>query len=186
MKLNDLDLSMFIPQFMREDKNAQALIYAIQQALIPIIQDIKHASIYARIDELEENVLDMLAEQFNIPEYNKTYAIGVKRSLIKNCMLIHHQRGTVSAVEKVVNDVFGNAKVEEWFDYDGEPYHFKVYTSNASASDEMLGEFERIISVSQNVRSYLEAAIVELYQSMDVYVGILCTTSTRDKFVCNM
>lgn len=186
MKLKDIDLSLFIPQFMREDKNAQAFIYALNQALSPVINNIKQASIYARIDELKEDVLDMLAEQFNITEYSTSYSISVKRSLIKNCMLIHHQRGTVSAVEKVVNDVFGNARVEEWFDYDGEPYHFKVFTTNASASDEMLEEFERIINASQNCRSYLEQAVVELYQSMDVYVGITCSISTIDKFECNM
>ena len=99
-------------------------------------------------------------------------------------MLIHHQRGTAGAVEKVVHDVFGDGRVEEWFDYNGSPFHFKVYTSNAGSSDEMLREFERIISTTQNCRSYLEAAIVELFQQMDVFACGVLTTSTVEKMIC--
>ena len=142
MKLDDVNLLSFIPQFMQQDETTKAFVYAICSKLQIVIDDIKNASIYSRIDELSENVLDMIAEQFNISEYNLSYDISIKRSLIKNCMLIHHQRGTVGAVEKIVNDVFGDGRVEEWFNYDGSPYYFKVYTSNASSSDEMLKEFE--------------------------------------------
>lgn len=185
MNLNDLDLTSFIPEFMKDDEDTKAFIYAIQKQLKPLIEKIKYASIYSRINELDETLLDMLADQFSITEYSKSYSIDVKRSLIKNCMLIHHQRGTVSAVEKVVNDVFGNARVTEWFDYDGTPYYFKVSTTNASASDEMLAEFDRIIKVTQNCRSYLESATVELYNSMDVKVGATCSISTVDTFKCS-
>ena len=185
MKLDDVNLLSFIPQFMQQDETTKAFVYAICSKLQIVIDDIKNASIYSRIDELSENVLDMIAEQFNISEYNLSYDISIKRSLIKNCMLIHHQRGTVGAVEKIVNDVFGDGRVEEWFNYDGSPYYFKVYTSNASSSDEMLKEFERIISATQNCRSYLEAAIVELYQSMDIYTCGILTTSTVEKIKCD-
>lgn len=186
MKLSDIDLYSFIPEFMKSDKDTQAFIYAIQGELVKVISDIKYADIYSRIDQLDEEVLDILADQFSISEYNTTYAISIKRSLIKNCMLVHHQRGTVSAVEKVVKDVFGDARVEEWFDYGGEPYHFRVFTSNASATDEMLEEFERLINLTQNCRSYLESATIELYQSMDVNVGITCAVGSIDTFQCNM
>lgn len=184
MKLNNIDLVRFLPQFMREDDTSLAFINAIEKQLLDVVKDIKHASIYARIDDLDEYLLDILAKQFNITEYNKSHSISVKRNLIKNCMLVHHQRGTVGAILKVVNDVFGEARIEEWFQYGGKPYHFRVYTSNASASDEMLEEFERIIKSTQNCRSYLESATVELYQLMDVYCGGTMTQSTIDNFIC--
>ena len=184
MKLENIDLSAFIPQFLNQDETTKAFIYAICAQLKVVIDDIKNASIYARIDELDEYILDILAEQFSISEYNVTYDITTKRNLIRNCMLIHHQRGTVGSVERVITDVFGDGRVEEWFEYGGQPYHFKVYTSNASSSDEMLAEFERLISVTQNCRSYLEEAIVELFQSMDVYVAGTMAISTVDKFIC--
>lgn len=184
MKLKNVDISSFIPKFLQEDETAKAFIYAIQPHLDYAIENIKHASVYARIDELSEEVLDMLAEQFNIAEYNKVYDIDIKRSLIRNCMLIHHQRGTVASIEKVVTDIFGDAVVEEWFNYGGEPYHFKVKTSNASASDEMLAELDRVIKTTQNCRSHLESVTVELFQKMNVYVAATCSVSTIDTFIC--
>lgn len=172
MKLDDVDLFRFLPQFMRGDRNTQAFVYAITGQLKAIALSIVHARIYSRIDELSEVVLDELAWQFNVPEYNLEYSIEVKRDIIKRCMVIHRQRGTAGAVERVVKNIFGEASyLEEWFEYDGEPYHFKVHTSNPNITDEMLHEIERVIKETQNVRSWLEEVIIELMQKMNLYIG---------------
>ena len=86
-------------------------------------------------------------------------------------MITHCDRGTVGAVERIVQDVFGIATVQEWFDYGGEPFHFRVITENTSASDAMLAELDRIIKETQNIRSHLEEVVVELFQRMNMYVG---------------
>lgn len=171
MKLKDLDLFNLLPHFMRDDENSQAFVYAIQSQLNIVSASIEWARIYSRVDNLSEALLDELAWQFNIPEYNHDYALSIKRNLIKNAMVMHHKRGTVGAVENVIQNIFGTGSLEEWFEYGGEPYHFKVYTSNPKASDEMLADLERVIKETQNIRSHLEAVIVELMESMSVYYG---------------
>lgn len=172
MKLNDVDLFRLLPQFMRDDRNTQAFVYAITGQLKIIALSIAHARIYSRIDELSEVVLDELAWQFNVPEYNAEYSIDVKRDIVKRAMIIHRQRGTAGAVERVVKNIFGEASyLEEWFEYDGEPYHFKVHTSNPNITDEMLHEIERVIKETQNVRSWLEEVVIELMQKMSLYIG---------------
>lgn len=184
MKLNELELKKLLPQFMQDDKSAQALAYAVETVFKDTINSIIYVKIYSRINELSDELLDELAWQFNVPEYNATYDLETKRALIKSCFMTHYTRGTVGIVEKIVNDIFGDARVVEWFDYDGQPFHFRVHTSNPSASDEMLEEFERIVKVTQNCRSYLEAVVVELLQSMNIYVGITCTIGTVEHFKC--
>ena len=172
MRLTDVDLMRLLPQFMRGDRNAEAFAYAVQSQIIKVSLAIEHTKIYSRIDSLSDELLDELAWQFNIAEYRNDYAIDVKRKLVKGCMALHYRRGTVASVEDVIKNIFGTATVEEWFEYGGEPYHFKVRTSNPNASDEMLADLERVIKETQNIRSYLEAVIVELMESMNLYYGV--------------
>lgn len=171
MRLTEIDLLRLIPNFMRDDRNAQAFAYALNSKIAEISMAIAHAKIYSRIDSLSDKILDELAWQFNIVEYRNEYDISIKRELIKGCMQLHYKRGTVAAVEEAVQKIFGDATVEEWFDYGGNPYHFKVRTSNTSANDEMIQEVAKVIRETQNVRSYLEEVIIEIIQSMSMYVG---------------
>lgn len=171
MRLDNTDLLRLLPQFMRDDKNAKAFAYAVQSQIVAVSLAIEHAKFYSRIDKLSDKVLDELAWQFNIVEYRRDYDITIKRELIKGCMELHYKRGTVAAVEDVVRKIYGEAKVEEWFEYGGEPYHFRVRTSNTSATDEMIAEVTQLVKVTQSVRSYLEAVIIEIIQSMNIYFG---------------
>lgn len=181
MNIYELDLMELLPQYMREDKTAQGIVYAVTNVFKEIvINNINKCSIYGKIDTLDESMLDELAWQFNIPEYIPTLNLTTKRTIIKNCLLMHRQRGTVAAVEKVIADVFGNGYVEEWFDYDkSKPYHFKVHTTNASTTDAMIAEFEKLVASTQNVRSVLEAVIIETALEMSSFQGIYTHISER-------
>lgn len=171
MKLSELDLMEFLPAWMRTDENAEALAYAVEQQLRQVIFQIGALSIYTSIDTQGDTILDELGWQFNIPEYDSSLPIDTKRKLVKSAILTHKQRGTVAAVERVVSDIFGDGWVEEWFQYGGEPYHFKIHTSNVSAGDQEAAYFESIVASTQNVRSYLEAVMIESVVEMDLVWG---------------
>ena len=177
MKLNTLNLSRLIPAFMRDDDNFKALIYAITDEFKLLHNQTQLISLYKNINILPENILDELAEQFSITEYSKTYEVGIKRNLIKDCFATHKRRGTVASVEDVCAKIFGDALVEEWFEYSGEPYHFKVYTENLNVSDTMIADFKRVINETKNVRSYLDELVVSAINSMDLYVGMALSMS---------
>lgn len=173
MKLKELNMIEFLPQYMRQDKTAQGMAYAVTKVLKNVAEKIKLCNIYGRIEELDGVLLDELAWQFNVPEYIYTLDINAKRAIIKNCIETHRQRGTVAAIEKVIADVFGNGYVEEWFNYDMEkPFHFKVHTTNTNVSDSMISEFERLIKSTQNVRSVLDAVVIETSFDMESFQGI--------------
>ena len=170
MKLGDnVDISRLIPQFMREDKTFQGFMYALEQELKLIYHDIDTIKLYVNLDNLDEKILDELAWQFNIPEYDLSYDIPIKRDLIRNCFAIHHRRGTVAAVEEVISKIFGNAEIEEWFEYGGRPYYFKIRTTNIEATDEMIAQVTKAIRTVQNIRSHLDEVIIEVMQSMNIY-----------------
>lgn len=171
MRLTELDLMEFLPAWMRTDENAKALARAVQKQLLRVIGEIKSLSVYTSIETQPDAVLDELGWQFNIPEYSSSLPIATKRALIQSAILTHKQRGTVAAVERVVTDIFGDGYVEEWFQYGGEPYHFRVHTSNVSAGDQEAAYFESVVGSTQNVRSYLESVIVESVTQMALSVG---------------
>lgn len=181
MKLNELDLLEFLPQYMRYDKTASGMAYAVTKVLREcVIPHIEKCNIYNRIDELDDVILDKLAWQFNVVEYIPTFDTATKRLIIKNCIETHRQRGTVAAVEKIIQDVFGNGYVEEWFNYDRDkPFHFRVHTTNVSASDDMVTEFEKLVSSTQNVRSVLDEVIIETSIEMNSYQGIYTHIAER-------
>lgn len=171
MKLSELDLMEFLPAWMRTDENAKALAYAVERQLQRLISQFKSLVIYASIDTQSDAILDELGWQFNIPEYSSSLPLETKRKLVQSAILTHKQRGTVAAVERVVTDIFGDGYVEEWFQYGGEPYHFRVHTSNVSAGDQEAAYFESVVGSTQNVRSYLESVIVESVTQMALSVG---------------
>ena len=169
MTLQDLKLSEFLPQYMQSDETAKAFEYAVQKQILKVINEISNLKIYISIDTQSESVLDELGWQFNIPEYSSTLPIDAKRNLIKTAIATHRKRGTVAAVRQVVTDIFGDARLEEWFEYGGEPYYFKVYANEVTTAEQAL--LFKSIASSQNVRSILEAIIIKLTFENTLYFG---------------
>ena len=79
--------------------------------------------------------------------------------------------GTAAAVAELVESVFGNGEVEEWFDYDGEPYHFRIRTANINSTDEMVQQITALVGTMKNVRSHLDEVLVEVMQQLHLYNG---------------
>lgn len=171
MKINGVELENFVPAFLREDRNFQGLMYALQEELKAVHEQNDLIKLYVNLENLTDEILDELAWQFNIPEYDKQYSLDIKRSIIKDCLSIHHRRGTVSAVQEVAEKIFGNAEVTEWFEYGGEPFHFRVTTTNISSDDEMIRRFRKAVTDTQNIRSFLEEVTVEAMNNLQVYMG---------------
>lgn len=179
------DLRHIFPEYLLQDKNYMGFIHMLQENMNIIVEAIEFLKLYSNINGLPEYLLDELARQFNIIEYQFDDDISVKRELINGCMALHHKRGTVAAVEEVVTKVFGNAEVEEWFDYGGQPYHFRIRTSNINSTDEMIARVTDLVSKTQNVRSHLEEVIVEIMQQVNLYHACTVTLIT-DSTVINV
>ena len=171
MNLQELQLARFLPAFLQRDKTAKGFCYALERQLAKIVSAVSAISLYASLETLDGQVLDALAFQYHIPEYMTDFSVDTKRKLLQGCLHSHQLRGTVAAVEQVIEKIFGFGYVEEWFQYNGQPYRFKVHTSNPSVEDSMVAEFERILGATQNIRSVLEQVVVELSGEETQYAG---------------
>lgn len=113
--------------------------------------------IYPAIDSLNEQLIDYLAVQMHVDEYDDTETLDVKRQQVKKSFLLHRLKGTKYAVQKAVSTVYQSAKVEEWPEYSGEPYHFRVTGITAPMNGtKNINKLVRLINAYKNTRSWLD------------------------------
>ena len=123
--------------------------------------EIDSLRIYTRIDELPEWLLDILARDFAVDWYDRSYTLEEKRKTIKDSFYVHRHRGTKAAVERAISAIYPNPKVLEWFEYGGDPYHFKLrITVDFAAINEAKHQqvLQKIICY-KNLRSHLDSVI---------------------------
>lgn len=129
--------------------------------------------IYPAIDTLDENLIDCLAVQLHVDEYDDTATLSVKRQQVKESLLLHRLKGTKYAVQKAVSTVYQSAKVEEWPAYSGEPYHFRISGITAPIEDgAVVNKLVRIVNAYKNTRSWLD--YIEFIESTTTTKSVAC------------
>ncbi|MCF8018291.1 MAG: phage tail protein I [Vallitaleaceae bacterium] len=122
----EIDLTRMLPPSLKNDEKMIALANVIGAELQKTSKMAKLNIIYARIDELEETVLDILAYDLHVDWYDYSYPVEAKRALIKDSVKVHKRLGTKFAVETALGNLHPTSYVEEWFQYNGEPFSFRV------------------------------------------------------------
>lgn len=178
MNLDSITLLELMPGFMQADPSTQALCHALEPCFQALADDTRACLIYARIDELPEAVVDEVAWGFDVPFY-EGLTLDQKRQMVKKALRINTTRGTPAAVEELLAIVLGDAWLEEWYEYGGQPYHFRVLTSNATVTGEEAQRFQAALDTVKNVRSVLESVVVTLMAQTRLYRG--CVLHTGDK-----
>ena len=133
------------------------------------------------IGNVEASALPYLAEQFHILG-NEGWLFAVsdteKRALIKNAVQIHKYKGTKYALEKVLDVLNLNGKIFEWFDYGGNPYHFRVILDffNRGFDETTEKQLLDLIEETKNVRSVMEKLEINLVTEAQQKLIALCLT----------
>lgn len=129
--------------------------------------------IYPAIDSLNEQLIDYLAVQMHVDEYDDTENLDVKRQQVKQSFLLHRLKGTKYAVQKAVSTVCQSAKVEEWPAYSGDPYHFRISGITAPIEDgAVVNKLVRIVNAYKNTRSWLD--YIEFIESTTTTKSVAC------------
>jgi phage tail P2-like protein len=144
-----------LPANLQGDKNIEAICSAIDK-VFSLENDISKLLVYL-IDQVEESALPFLAWQFHIEGYDQAQTIQEKRNLIKHAIELHRHKGTPYAIKKVFQALNLNANLQEWFDYNGEPYKFKVLVKSVIQDEETYRKLIELINEYKNVRSWLDA-----------------------------
>lgn len=150
------------PLALQKDPKMVALAHSIANVLEQRLDEINLGQIYTRIDQLPEDLLDILAKDFAVDWYDKSYTLEEKRKTIKGSWYVHRHRGTKAAVEVAIAALYPNPVIEEWFDYDGSPYHFRLRIPVNYIDTAKHEQIFRKIICYKNLRSHLDVVIYEI------------------------
>lgn len=165
-KIKDADFLTTFPPALRQDESMLALGRLIAEELHITAGETKKNIIYANIEELSETWLDVLAYDLHVDWYDYDYPIEAKRAIIRDSVRVHQKLGTKAAVEMALGGIHPQSEIEEWFDYDGEPFCFRIVldtTKSRVAAD--YDEIVRTVDIYKRLTAHLDG----LY-----YQGSIC------------
>lgn len=181
MNLGDVDIKRLLPRYMRDDPFNAALADVLSPAVRRAAKRVDLYSVWDHVDELDEETLDELAWSLHIDWYDKTADVEAKRSMVKNSDLVHMRLGTPWAVEQVISDIFGAGRVREWFEYEGDPHHFKILSTNPSLNVTLLDKFLATLGRVKRESSWLDGIIITLTGELPSYAGFAVREITTER-----
>lgn len=169
--LYQIDFTRSLPPTLKDDENMLALARSIAGELQKNARLSRLNIIYARIDELDERLLDVLAYDLHVDWYDYAYPIEAKRAVIRDSVRVHKRLGTLYAVETALGSVYPQSEVEEWFDYNGEPFSFRVVldVTNAKAPAEYF-EIKRAVDSYKRLTAHMDDLIYQCRADIEISV----------------
>ena len=182
MKLSTLEFARLLPAFMRGDLAVQGLARGIDGIIPGLATSIQRLTTWDKIDELNESELDALAWELNIMWYDKGASMEAKREVVKNSDKVYRRLGTKWAVENVVQTYFGEGYLREWFEYNGAPGYFRVYSTNPTITNERLTEFLNILNKVKRHSSKLDGIYITLTGEMKIAAGVGVRETAKETY----
>lgn len=182
-KLSFSEIYRLYPPVLKDDKDFSAIGVALTIQLLKNAELAGREIIYPEIDKLPESVLDALAYDFNVEWYDYEGTLEEKRNTISGCMNIHKSKGTKGAILTALKSVYDDVQVQEWFEYGGEPFHFKIIIKHSHSGFEKLTRLLQKVKYYKNARSYLDETIFEMDMSpppATAYFGTVSSSFERE------
>ena len=147
-----------LPTVLQADDDMRAVATAVADILAARPDEIGRLKIYAQIDAMSEELLDILAVDFKVDWYDFDFTLEEKRQTIKDSWFVHRRLGTKGAVERALSAIYDGSKVLEWFTYNGDPYHFKLIipVDETTLDPKKHGTVLSLIDFYKNLRSVLD------------------------------
>ena len=147
------DFTNSLPPALKNDPDMMALAQTISAQLQTTAAEVRKNIIYARIDELDEATLDVLAYDLHVDWYDYSYPIEVKR--------------------RTIRDV--------WRAHGGDPYKCRVVIGATEAgitADRQAAVLDRV-RFYKNLRSHLEAISYKIEKRTAVKVAAVHAIGQR-------
>lgn len=177
ININDVEILDLLPYTFKIPKY-KALSRTMKVLKGVFYNMISAAVIWADIENAAPVVLDAMAAELDAPFYSVDMTVEQKRSIIAAAFVYNSQVGTLSSVSGLLSAAFGNGDVTEWFDYGGDPYHFKVQMDGDKAHTDK-SDFEyfyKMLDKIKNLRAKLDALSISYppVTSTAYYAGAAC------------
>lgn len=181
VKLSDLLPSSF------DAVEIKALNNVVTFSLYLMQKYINNANFTVNIDNVSEKIIDYLACEYRTPYYDEALDLKTKRNLVKSTMLTYQKIGTTNIIKVYLNTLNEEADVAEWYDYNGNPYNFKIFlniSENREVDEKLLNDIKNKIEKIKNVRSSLEA--IEILNSSNYDKKLSCSIAAGVQIETNI
>lgn len=115
-----------LPPNLKQDPDMIAASKSIDNDFLEVVNEAKTCILLPNIDNLDSDVIDVLAWQQHVDFYDISLDLDKRKTLVKNSIPWHKRKGTPSVVEEFISTFYKNSKIEEWFEYGGNPYYFRI------------------------------------------------------------
>lgn len=160
IKLSGSRFTDIMPDNLASQVETQAFAYAVGRQIEKLCAYSDAARTYAAIATMPEWLLDYMAVELRTPSYDENYFLKTKRALIQGSLLFYTQMGTPAAVNRIIETIFETGYIEEWYEYDGDPHHFRAYVGDGGeVGPGELEEFRRVLSSVKRLSSWLDDII---------------------------
>lgn len=171
------------PEVLRENDNTNALGKAVADALVEAKDLILLLRLYTNLDELPERILDILAVELRTQYYDTALPIETKRTLIRNTLLWYKKAGTLSALRELVESVFGECRIREWFEYEGTPGHFRLESVDVAAAINNLPRFMDALQRVKRLSAHLDEIAASAEYEIHTVVGLALQSWLRPTII---
>ena len=176
-----------LPPVLANDAGMRALGVTLAGALADLATLPKLVNIYSRIDELDEGLLDILAKDFKVDWYGYNFPTGAKRAQLKDSFHVHRHLGARGATEKALRDIYPGTEVEEWFEYSGQPFYFRVLLDVTNQRVAIThDEIVRQIGIYKSLRSRLEKEAITYRSRVELVVTASANYVGYNTIPCGM
>lgn len=157
-----------VPKFLLEDRNTNALARAIGAAVARFTSDVRMADLtLTDVESMPEWALDEYAYGNGMLWYDVDADFLRKRMWTMDAQSMRWCLGTREGVERLIRGVYDKGVVEEWFEYGGEPYHFRIRVYGETGSDTMAWA-KKAVDASKNCRSVLDSFSFGIDESAEI------------------
>lgn len=164
------DVTKHVPRFILQDKNGYAVAKAIEAAVQMMNDTIQQGvDCVDNCEKMPEWRLDEMAWEYNIP-YDYNADIEIKRGWVRNVYALSRLYGTPDGIIQYMTGYFGQTTLQEAWEYDGEPFHFRVLFPD-SWTPEKVTWATMAIEMVKNVRSVLDRYIFDGKWRKNLYAG---------------
>ena len=158
------------------DKKINALDLVGCERLSDIKEAIKKIENFNNPLKIDEKFLNLMVDEYEAWDF-KDFENDL-RNLIVFAQKNYPKLGTVEAVKKVFEAIGVEAKLKEWFEYEGEPYHFKILVSGVKKEEDWI-KGVKLLNFTKNVRSVLDSVGISKEINSTVYKANVYKTGQK-------
>lgn len=148
-----------IPENLLKDSKVRHLARSLQKHIDEVTSWSKRLNYTQNLHDLPDDILDHLLWEKHIT-WNEGLALAKTReqkiNLIEAAIELHRTKGTPEAVENVLAALNLYGQVFEWYQYDADPYYFKVEIELQEIRENTLQLLNSLINEYKNERSWLD------------------------------